>query len=88
MTAPLGRCRRMPSTEIMQAVAVEVGACVRPVMQRLTDTTTGETRVVPIPCGATLAGVVPAVRGTQPQAARAAMPRRLAPGRGPDPPRG
>ena len=43
----------------MQAVAVEVGACLRPVMQRLIDTTTGQTQVVPIPCGATLASSCP-----------------------------
>lgn len=48
-----------PSTEIMQAVAVEVGACVHPIMQRLIDTTTGEARVVAIPCGATWAGHCP-----------------------------
>jgi hypothetical protein len=49
----------LPATDLMQAVAVEVGACLRPVMQRLTDTTTGESRVVPIPCGATLASSCP-----------------------------
>lgn len=48
------------STELMQAVAVQVGACLRPVMQRLTDTSTGETQVVAIPCGATLASSCPA----------------------------
>ncbi len=50
---------QLPSTEMMQAVAVEVGACLRPLMQRLTDTATGESRVVPIPCGATLASSCP-----------------------------
>jgi len=49
-----------PSTELMQAVAVQVGACLRPIMQRLTDTTKGQTTVVPIPCGATLASSCPA----------------------------
>jgi hypothetical protein len=49
----------MTDTQLMQAVAVQVGACLRPVMQRLTDTATGESRVVPIPCGATLASRCP-----------------------------
>lgn len=48
-----------PSTDVMQAVAVEVGACIRPIMQRLIDTSTGEAHVVPIPCGATWAGHCP-----------------------------
>ncbi|HYU02898.1 MAG TPA: replication initiator, partial [Jatrophihabitantaceae bacterium] len=48
-----------PSTEMMQAVAVEVGACVHPIMQRLIDATTGEAQTVAIPCGATWAGHCP-----------------------------
>jgi hypothetical protein len=35
------------------------GVCVRPVLSRLTDTTTGETSVVPIPCGSTQARKCP-----------------------------
>ena len=58
MTAP-NPANDWPSTEIMQAVAVEVGACVHPIMRRLIDTTTGEARLVPIPCGATWAGHCP-----------------------------
>ena len=38
------------STHVLAALAAEVGACVRPVLQRLTDTTSGETRIVSIPC--------------------------------------
>jgi hypothetical protein len=40
-------------------VAIQVGACVRPVLQRVADTATGETSVVAIRCGATLATVCP-----------------------------
>jgi hypothetical protein len=47
------------STRVLAALAAEVGACVRPVLQRLTDTTSGETRIVSIPCGATLASSCP-----------------------------
>src|SRR5215471_69700 len=49
----------LPSTEVMQAIAEQVGACLRPIMQRLTDTTTGDTTTVAIPCGATLASSCP-----------------------------
>jgi hypothetical protein len=48
-----------PSLPAIASLAIEVGACVRPVLQRLTDTMTGETRIVPIPCGATLASSCP-----------------------------
>jgi hypothetical protein len=33
--------------------AVRNGVCVRPVLSRMTDTSTGEQTVVPIPCGST-----------------------------------
>jgi len=54
MSAP-----EFPSTEVMQAIATEVGACIRPIMRRLIDTTTGEATLVPIPCGATWTGHCP-----------------------------
>lgn len=39
--------------DVLQDLAIRHGVCVRPVLSRLTDTTTGETSVVPIPCGST-----------------------------------
>ncbi|GAA1690184.1 hypothetical protein GCM10009765_44450 [Fodinicola feengrottensis] len=42
------------TTEALRDMAIATGVCVRPVLQRLTDSTTGESRIVPIPCGATL----------------------------------
>jgi Replication initiator protein, pSAM2 len=45
--------------EVLQDLAVRHGVCVRPVLSRLTDTTTGETSVVPIPCGSTQARKCP-----------------------------
>lgn len=39
--------------DVLQDLAIRNGVCVRPVLSRLTDTTTGETSVVPIPCGST-----------------------------------
>ena len=42
------------TTEALRDIAISTGVCVRPVLQRLTDSTTGESRIVPIPCGATL----------------------------------
>ena len=51
MTRPLRLADITP--EVLQDLAIRHGVCVRPVLQRLTDTSTGETSVVPIPCGAT-----------------------------------
>lgn len=39
--------------ELLRELAVEAGACVRPVVSRVTDTVTGEQRHVPIRCGST-----------------------------------
>ena len=39
--------------DVLHDLAVRNGVCVRPVLSRLTDTTTGEQTVVPIPCGST-----------------------------------
>ena len=45
--------------DVLQDLAVRHGVCVRPVLSRLTDTTTGEVSVVPIPCGSTQARKCP-----------------------------
>jgi Replication initiator protein, pSAM2 len=45
--------------DVLQDLAVRHGVCVRPVLSRMTDTTTGETSVVPIPCGSTQARKCP-----------------------------
>ncbi|MGW9210643.1 replication initiator [Embleya sp. NPDC055664] len=51
---------RMPlAREVVRAVAQEHGVCVRPIALRRTDVVTGETTVVDVPCGATLASVCP-----------------------------
>jgi hypothetical protein len=48
-----------PPIHALRALAIEAGACIRPVLHRLTDTQTGQTSIVPIPCGATLADRCP-----------------------------
>ena len=45
--------------DVLHDLAVKHGVCVRPVLSRLTDTTTGQTTVVPIPCGSTQARKCP-----------------------------
>jgi hypothetical protein len=52
MALPLAR-------DVMKAVALEYGACIRPVQLRKTDLDTGEVEQVMVPCGATLASVCP-----------------------------
>ena len=52
MRQPLAR-------HVVEAVAVEEGVCVRPVALRRVDLDTGETTIVPAPCGATLASKCP-----------------------------
>ena len=62
MTARLSRVERarMPlARDVVKAVAVEHGVCIRPVPVRQTDTVTGETTVVDVPCGATFASKCP-----------------------------
>jgi hypothetical protein len=47
---------RMPlARHVVQAVAVDHGVCVRPVPVRRIDVETGETAIIDVPCGATLA---------------------------------
>lgn len=45
--------------KVVQAVALEHGACIRPVQLRKTNLDTGDVEQVMIPCGATLASVCP-----------------------------
>lgn len=47
-------------TETLRQVAVDQGVCCRPLLRRVTDTTTNEATTVPIPCGSTKASVCPA----------------------------
>jgi hypothetical protein len=52
MSHPLAR-------DVVKTVAVEHGACIRPVQLRRISTATGERELVTVPCGATLATVCP-----------------------------
>jgi hypothetical protein len=45
--------------DVVHALAVEHGACIRPVQLRRTDTATGQVEQVLVPCGHTLASVCP-----------------------------
>ncbi|HEY8524744.1 MAG TPA: replication initiator [Acidimicrobiales bacterium] len=44
---------RMLSPELVREAALVAGVCARPVVSKVTDTHTGETRVIPIACGST-----------------------------------
>ena len=46
--------------DVVKDVAIEHGACIRPIQLRRTDTTTGQAEPVLIPCGHTLAAICPA----------------------------
>ncbi|MGH3266581.1 MAG: replication initiator, partial [Trebonia sp.] len=46
--------------DVVKDLAIEHGACIRPVQLRRTDLATGQTEPVLIPCGHTLASVCPA----------------------------
>src|ERR1051326_1346293 len=48
MTRPLAR-------DVLKALAEAHGVCVRPLAIRRTDTLTGETRILEVPCGARMA---------------------------------
>jgi hypothetical protein len=48
------------TTEDLQDIAASYGICCRPIVNKVTDTTTGRTELVVIPCGATQARVCPA----------------------------
>ena len=45
--------------DVVKDLAIEHGACIRPVQLRRTDLATGETEPVLVPCGHTLAIVCP-----------------------------
>src|SRR5690606_34710621 len=51
--------RALPDDATLREVAVAEGVCVRPVLQRVTDTLTGHVHTLVIPCGATLASSCP-----------------------------
>ena len=65
--------------EVVQDLAVEHGACIRPVQLRRTNLDTGEVEQVLVPCGHTLASVCPSCAERAQGAAGGAMPGRLAP---------
>jgi hypothetical protein len=66
MPGPTGKTTRaqrlaMPlAREVVRDLAVEHGACIRPIQLRRRDLDTGEVDTVLVPCGATLASVCPA----------------------------
>src|SRR5690606_23001284 len=51
--------RALPDDATLREVAVAEGVCVRPVLQRVTDTLTGHVHTLVIPCGATRSAVCP-----------------------------
>jgi replication initiator protein RepSA len=62
VTEQRARSERMRSprlADVMQAVAVDYGVCTRPITVRRIDLDTGETTVIDVPCGATLASKCP-----------------------------
>ena len=70
---------RMPiAKEVLRQVAETAGVCVRPLAIRRTDTHTGLTEIVDVPCGARLASQVQALCRTQPTATDSADPGGLA----------
>jgi hypothetical protein len=52
MTMPL-------AADVLRDVAIENGACIRPVQLRRTDPETGQSQTVLVPCGSTLDSVCP-----------------------------
>jgi hypothetical protein len=54
-----GKVRPPLAREVVKAVAIEHGVCIRPVAMRRTDLATGQTEIVNLPCGHTLASVCP-----------------------------
>jgi hypothetical protein len=67
-----GRMAMPLARQVVQDLAVEHGACIRPVQLRRTSLDTGETDTVLVPCGHTLAHVCPscAERARTPRAAQ------------------
>jgi hypothetical protein len=61
-TSPATRAERMTmplARDSIRKIAEACGGCLRPVQLRCTDTQTGKTEQVMIPCGATLASICP-----------------------------
>ena len=54
-----GKVRPPLARDLVKAVAIDHGVCIRPVAMRRTDLTTGESQIVNMPCGHTLASVCP-----------------------------
>jgi hypothetical protein len=54
-----GKVRPPLAREVVKAVAIEHGVCIRPVAMRRTDLATGATEIINMPCGHTLASVCP-----------------------------
>ena len=65
--------------EVVRDLAVEHGACIRPVQLRRTNLDTGQIDQVLVPCGHTLAPVCPSCAERARTPARVAVPGRLAP---------
>jgi hypothetical protein len=59
--APVGPVKIMPTlaSDLVKAIALDHGVCIRPVPMRRTDLVTGESDVQYIPCSHTLASVCP-----------------------------
>jgi hypothetical protein len=54
-----GKVRPPLARDLVKAVAIDHGVCIRPVAMRRTDLTTGESQIINMPCGHTLASVCP-----------------------------
>ncbi|WP_322761271.1 replication initiator [Frankia sp. Cr2] len=53
------RLRQPLARHVLEAVAAENGVCIRPLAMRRVDVVTGETEIIPVSCGATLASKCP-----------------------------
>jgi hypothetical protein len=74
MAMPLAR-------QVVKDLAVEHGACIRPIQLRRTNLDTGEADTVLVPCGHTLAHVCPACAERAKDPAGRPVPGRVAPRR-------
>ena len=85
MTEPAAKTTRvermaMPlARHVVKDLAVEHGACIRPIQLRRTNLDTGEVEQVLVPCGHTLAHVCPSCAERARTPAGRAVPGRLAP---------
>jgi hypothetical protein len=78
-TTRAGRMAMPLARQVVKDLAVEHGACIRPIQLRRTSTDTGQVDTVLVPCGHTLASGLPCMRRTCPDPARRPMPGRVAP---------